>query len=79
MEILIYLANAILLYFIVQYEYNSASDKTIIISPFAFVMLLGLNLFFGLITKLDRKPVYRHFYYSALGLVVVLGGLLYFW
>jgi hypothetical protein len=79
MEKLIYVVNAILLFLIARYEYNSASDKTIIISSIAFATLLGFNLLFGLFAQLDKKPVYRHYYYSALGLFVSVIVLLYIW
>jgi hypothetical protein len=58
------------MFLIARYEYYSGSDKTIIISATAFVVLFGLNLLFGLVAQLDKKPFYRYFYYSALGLVI---------
>jgi hypothetical protein len=79
MEKLVYGVNAILLFLIARYEYNSSSDKTIIISGLAFVILLGLNLLFGLFAQLDKKTIYRHYYYSALGLFVTTLLLLYIW
>ena len=79
MEKVIYGVNAILLFLIARYEYNSDSDKTIIISSIAFVILLGLNLLFGLFAQLDKKPIYRHYYLSALGLFVSVIALLYMW
>lgn len=70
MEKLIYGVNAILLLLIVRYEYNSDSDKTIIISSLAFIVLLILNLLFGFFAQLDKKMIYKHYYYSALELVI---------
>ena len=75
----IYSVNALLLFLIALYEYNSRSDKTIIISSFAFVILLGMNLLLGLFAQMDNKPVYRHYYYSALGLFVGVVILLWIW
>jgi len=77
MEKLIYGVNAILLFFIARYEYNSDSDKSIIISSIAFVALLGVNLLFGLFAHFDKKPIYRHYYYSAVGLFLSVVILLY--
>ena len=77
MENLIYGVNAILLFLIARYEYNSDSDKSIIISSIAFVTLLGVNLLFGLFARIDKKPIYRHYYYSALGLFLSVVILLY--
>ncbi|HYI76888.1 MAG TPA: hypothetical protein VEW65_04660 [Chryseolinea sp.] len=77
MEKLIYGVNAILLFFIARYEYNSDSDKSIIISSIAFVALLGVNLLFGLFAHFDNKPIYRHYYYSAVGLFLSVVILLY--
>ena len=77
MEKLVYGVNAILLFLIARFEYNSTSDKTIIISGLAFAVLVGLNLLFGLFAQFDKKPIYRHYYYSALGLVICTLLLLY--
>jgi magnesium-transporting ATPase (P-type) len=77
MEKLIYGLNAILLLLIALYEYNSDSDKSIILSSIAFVILFGINLLLGLSAQFDKKPIYRHYYYSALGLFVSVVGLLY--
>lgn len=79
MDRLIYAANGILLVLIARYEYNSDSDKTIIISLLAVAVVLVLNLTFGLLAQLDKKPIYRHFYYSALGLFVSAIVLLSIW
>jgi len=76
---IIYAVNFVLLFLIVRYEYNSDSDKTIIISSLAFAALLGLNLIFGFSAQLDKRPFYRHFYYSALGLFVGVMFLLSIW
>ena len=79
MKILIYGINTILLFSIARYEYNSNSDKTIIISSIAFGILLTLNLLFGLFEKKKKKAIARHFYYSALGLFIGALTLLYIW
>lgn len=79
MEKLIYGVNAVLLFLIARYEYTSDSDKTIIISSLAFIVLLVLNLIFGVSAQFDKKPVYRHYYYSALGLFVNVLILLSIW
>jgi hypothetical protein len=77
MEKLIYGVNAISLVLLARYEYNSDSDKSIIISSIAFVILLGINLLFGVFAQFDKKSIYRHYYYSALGLFLSVVGLLY--
>ena len=79
MEKIIYGVNAILMVLIARYEYNSDNDKTIIISSIAFVILLVLNMIFGLFAQLDKKPIYRHFYFSAIGLFVSAVMLLLIW
>jgi len=79
MEKLIYAVNAIILFLIVQYEYNSDNDKTTIISSIAFMALLGFNLLFGLSAQLDKKSFHRHFYYAALGLLVSVLVLIFLW
>jgi hypothetical protein len=68
MEKVIYGVNFILMILIARFEYTSDSDKTIIISSLAFLMLLIFNLMFGLFAQMDRKPIYKHYYYSGLGL-----------
>lgn len=79
MKLLIYGLNAILLFLIAQYEYNSNSDKTMILSSLAFLVLLVLNLIFGFMAQLDKNVIYRHFYYSALALFTVVFILLSIW
>jgi hypothetical protein len=79
MEKLIYGVNAFLFFLIVRYEYNSGSDKSIIISSLVFVVLLVINLLFGFFAQLDKKSIYRDFYYSALGLFVSALVLLTIW
>jgi hypothetical protein len=79
MDKFVYVVNLILLFLIARYEYNSDSDKTIIISSLSFAVLLVLNLLFGLFAQLDKKPIYRHFYYSAVGLFVSAIVLLSIW
>lgn len=70
MEKAIYGANAVLLFLIARHEYNSDSDKTFIISLTGFLILLILNLLLGLSAQFDKKPIYKHYYYSALGLLI---------
>jgi len=79
MEKIIYGVNFILLFLIARYEYNSDSDKTIIISSLGFLILLILNLMLGFFSYLDKKPIYKHYYYSALGLVISTVILLSIW
>ena len=79
MEKIIYGLNVILMFLIARYEFNSDSDKTIIISSLAFLILVVFNLLLGLFAQLDKKPVYKHFYYSALALVVSCVVLLSIW
>jgi hypothetical protein len=70
MEKIIYGVNVVLMFLIARYELNSDSDKTIVVSSLAFLILVVSNLMLGLFAQFDKKPVYRHFYYSALALVV---------
>ena len=70
MEKVVYGFNTILMFLIARYEYNSDSDKTIIISSLSYLVLLIFNLLFGFFAQMDKKPIYRHYYYSALGLIV---------
>lgn len=70
MEKLIYAVNAILLFIIARYEYNSDSDKTIIITSLAFLGLLILNVILGFFTQPNKNSIYKHFYYSAAGLLI---------
>lgn len=70
MEKLIYGVNGIFLLLIARYEYNSDSDKSIIISSLAFFVLLTVNLLFGFFAQLDKKAIHKHFYYSGLGLII---------
>lgn len=79
MEKLIYGINAILLFLVVRYEYNSDSDKSIIISSLVFIILLAMNLLFGFFAQLDKKAIHKHFYYAALGLFISVLILLTIW
>jgi hypothetical protein len=79
MEKIIYGVNFILLFLIERFEYNSDSDKTAVIASFGFLILLVLNLILGFLSQLDKKPIYKHYYYSALGLVVGVAILLSIW
>lgn len=76
---LLYAINLILLFLIARYEYNSGSDKTIILSSLAFAVLVVLNLMLGFFAQIDNKPIFRHYYYSALGLVICGLVLFYNW
>jgi hypothetical protein len=62
---------------IIWFEYDSDSDKTIAISSLGFALLVGLNLLFGVFAQIHKDPIWRHYYYSALGLVVGMAALLY--
>jgi hypothetical protein len=79
MEKVIYGVNFLALFLIARYEYNSDNDKTIIISSLAFATLLGLNLLFGFFAQLDKKAIYRHYYYAAFGLLITVVILLSMW
>lgn len=68
---IIYGVNSIVLLLIARFEYDSDSDKAVVISSFAFVVLLILNLIFGFLSQLDRKPFYKHYYYIAFGIVAI--------
>ena len=70
MEKIIYGVNSILLFIIARFEYNSDSDKTIIISSLAILILAILNILCGFFSQMDKKPIYKHFYFSAIGLVL---------
>lgn len=70
MEKVIYGVNAILLFLIARYEYTSDNDKTILLSSFGFLIIVILNFIFGFFAQLDKKPIYKHYYFSALGLIV---------
>jgi hypothetical protein len=70
MEKLIYGVNIILLFLLARFEYNSDSDKTIIISSFGLIILVILNLLFGFFSQMDKRKIYKHYYYSALGLII---------
>jgi hypothetical protein len=70
MEKVIYGVNFVFLFLIARFEYNSDSDKTIVIASLGFLILVILNLIMGFLSQLDKKPIYKHYYYSALGLVV---------
>ena len=79
MEKVIYGVNFTLLFLIARFEYNSDSDKTAVIASLGFLILLVLNLIIGFLSQLDKKPIYKHYYYSALGLVVGIAILLSIW
>jgi hypothetical protein len=67
---IIYLVNVIVLFFILRYQSNSDNDKSIILSSIAFLVVLMINVLCEFFAQLDKKKVYRHFYYSALGLLL---------
>src|SRR5690606_21054425 len=70
MEKIIYGVNFTLMFLLARFEYNSDSDKTIIISSLGLLILVILNLLLGFFSQMDKKKIYKHYYYSALGLVV---------
>ena len=72
MKAIVYLVNSVFLLFIILFEVNSDSDKTIAISSLGFVVLVALNLLFGVFAQIHKNPIWRHYYYSALGLVLGL-------
>jgi hypothetical protein len=79
MEKVIYGVNFIFLFLIARFEYSSASDKTIVIALLGFLILVILNLVMGFLAQLDKKPIYKHYYYSALGLIVSMAILFSIW
>lgn len=79
MEKLIYAVNAILLLLMARYEYNSDNDKSIIISSLAFLALLITNLLMGFVGQMSNKKMYKHFYFSALWLLISVLVLLSMW
>lgn len=70
MEKAIYGVNLILLLLIASFEYTSDSDKTIIIASLGLIILVTLNLLLGFFSKIDKKKFYKHYFYSALGLIL---------
>lgn len=70
MKKIIYGVNGVLLLLIERFEYNSDNDKTIVLSSLGLLILIIFNLLLGFFSQLDKKPMYKHYYYSALGLVV---------
>jgi hypothetical protein len=79
MEKVIYGVNFALLFLIARFEYNSDSDKTAVIASLGFLILVILNLIMGFLSQLDEKPIYKHYYYSALGLIVSIAILFSIW
>jgi hypothetical protein len=77
--LIIYGVNAIALLLIATYEYNSSSDKTIIISSMVFLILFVFNLMLGLFAQADRKSIYKHYYFASLALVLAVIVLLSMW
>jgi hypothetical protein len=67
------------MFLIARFEYNSDSDKTIILSSLALVVLIIFNLLLGLFGHLDKKPFFKHYYCSALLLVITAVVLLCVW
>jgi hypothetical protein len=76
-HLVVYLINLGFLFLIIWFESNSDSDKTIAISSLVFVILVGLNLLFGVFAQIHENPIWRHYYYSALGLVIGMAVVLY--
>jgi len=70
MDKIIYGVNLVLLLLLARFEYNSDSDKTIIISSLGLIILVILNLLLGFFSQMDKKKIYKHYYYSALGLII---------
>jgi hypothetical protein len=70
MEKVVYGVNLILMFLIGRYQLNSDNDKTAVISSIGVIVLLVMNLIFGFLAQIDRKPIYQHYYYSALGIFV---------
>jgi hypothetical protein len=71
-ERMVYVINLILAFFIIRYEHNSGSDKTIIVTSVLYVILVIANLVLGFATGMDGRRVSRSFYRSALGLVALV-------
>ena len=70
MEKIIYAVNSILAVLIIRFESNSDSDKTIIITSVLYILLVVINLIFGIFSQMDKVKYYKHFYYSSLLLIV---------
>jgi hypothetical protein len=79
MEKVIYGVNLIVLFLIARFEYNSDSDKTVVIASLGFFVLLVLNLILGFFAQMNKKPIFKHYYLSALGLVVGIAILFLMW
>jgi hypothetical protein len=79
MKATIYGVNFILIFLIARFEYNSSSDKTIIISSLGFLVLLLLNIMFGFFAQIENKTIYKHYYYSAVAMVIAAFILLAVW
>lgn len=70
MNLVIYLVNFVMLILIIRFEYSSGNDKSVIISSLAVLVIVILNLITGLIKQLDKKTEFKHYYISALGVVL---------
>ena len=76
MKAWIYFLNTLIIVSIGYFQTNAANDKTIIITSLVIAILFVLNFTCGVIAQLDNRPVFKHFYFSAvlsvlLGLIVV--------
>jgi hypothetical protein len=76
-HLVVYLINFVFLFLIIWFESHSDSDKTIAISSLGFVMLVGVNLLLGVFAQIQENAIWRHYYYSALGLVVGMAAILF--
>lgn len=72
MEKIVYAVNFILVFFIVRYEYNSVSDKTIIIASLLYARLAAANFVIGFLSKLANERIYKHYYRSALLMLALI-------
>ena len=70
MEIVIYGLNFMIMFLLGRYEYNSDNDKAIVIFSVGFLIIVVMNFIFGLMAQLDRKPIYKHYYVSAIVLII---------
>ncbi len=70
MEKIIYGVNLVLLLLLARFEYNSDSDKSIFISSLGLIILVIMNLLLGFFSQMDKKSIYKHYYYSALYLII---------
>lgn len=72
MEKIVYAVNFVLVFFIVRYEYNSVSDKTIIITSLLYAGLVAANFVIGFLSKLAKERIYKHYYRSVLLMLALI-------